>query len=60
MVGATIKCHGCGRDVDVTAPEDTPYELVHDTDRTGSPVVEIRVGKVVVHRCVLCLDGVWR
>jgi hypothetical protein len=59
-MGATIKCHGCGRAVDVTAPHDTTYEVLHNTDRTGARVVEIRVGKVVVHRCVLCRDGVWR
>jgi hypothetical protein len=36
------------------------YEVLRDTDSSGASVVEIRVGKVVVHRCVLCRDGMWR
>jgi hypothetical protein len=59
-VGETIKCHGCGQPVDVTAPTDTKYEIIRDTDRTGTSTVEIRVGRVVVHRCLLCRDGIWR
>jgi hypothetical protein len=46
--------------VNVSAPDGTDYEIMREADRTGSPVVEIRIGKVEIHRCVLCQDGVWR
>jgi hypothetical protein len=57
---STIHCAGCGRRVDVTAPPGAGYEIRRGDEPDGRRFIEILVGRVIVHRCVLCRDGVWR
>jgi hypothetical protein len=59
-VAPTIRCPGCNRTVDVTAPPDTKHEVVSGRDADGARFVEIRIVRATVHRCLECLDGEWR
>ncbi len=66
-----LRCPGCYSLVDVARPPDVDYEIVRDRTEEGSPVpgavqtpgrerITITVGRAIVHRCVLCVDGDWR
>jgi hypothetical protein len=44
----------------VSAPPDAKYQIVQDTDKDGARYVEINIGRARVHRCLECLDGMWR
>jgi hypothetical protein len=44
----------------VTAPADTKYRIVQERERDGTRYVEIHLGKARIHRCLECLDGMWR
>ncbi len=56
----TIRCPGCGRPIDVSGPPGAKYQIVQDTDKDGARYVEINIGRARVHRCLECLDGIWR
>ena len=59
-MATTIRCPGCGRVVDVTGPVGTKHEVVQGRDADMTRFVEILVGRSSVHRCVECVDGVFR
>jgi hypothetical protein len=59
-VGDTVLCLGCGRVVDVARPVGVDYEFVRGRTADGRELITIKIGRVIVHRCVLCADGEWR
>jgi hypothetical protein len=56
----TIRCPGCGRPVDVTAPTDVRFQIIQDREPDGARYVEIHLGRARIHRCLECVDGMWR
>jgi hypothetical protein len=54
-----LQCQGCRRLVDVGRPANIAYGVTRGTTH-GREVITITVGRVVVHRCMLCADGEWR
>jgi hypothetical protein len=60
VVAVKVRCPGCSRDVDVTAPPDMKHEVVHGYTPDGARFVEIRIARMSLHRCLECPDGVWR
>jgi hypothetical protein len=60
MGDRVVRCPGCGRVVDVSAPEGVTHEIVRDRASDGVEEWTIRIGKAIVHRCRLCADGEWR
>jgi len=46
--------------VDVGRPDGVDWHLDRGRPESGEETVTIRIGQVVVHRCRLCPDGIWR
>jgi hypothetical protein len=55
-----VQCPGCALPLDVSGPPGVEFEIARGHEPAGARVVEIRIGRVSVHRCVLCRDGCWR
>lgn len=55
-----VQCPGCHRSVGVARPIDVAYEIVRDHTNDGREQITITLGRVIVHRCLLCRDGEWR
>ena len=51
---------GCHTAVPVVRPPGVPYHVDRGRGARGRDRCTIRVGLVIVHECVLCVDGIWR
>jgi hypothetical protein len=44
----------------VSAPDGTTHEVVQGRNDDRSRYVEILIERTSIHRCLECVDGVWR
>ena len=59
-MGDVVQCPGCYRRIDVSRPSGAEYEVKRGRASDGRDIITIWVGRIVVHRCRLCVDGFWR
>jgi len=51
----TIRCEGCGDEIEVTRPRGTP--LIVERSGDDRKVVTVRIGRHEVHRCDRASNG---
>ena len=56
----TTQCPGCHQAIGVARPPGVSVEVDHHRAADRRDVITISIGRVTVHTCTLCVDGVWR
>jgi len=55
-----MHCTGCHRVIDVARPPGVSVQVRRERDDDGREQISVWVGQVIVHRCTLCRNGIWR